>query len=165
MSLSALIVAAVLQAAPPPPPLPMPPIGSADRPRCSPLFTDVRTLTLRFDEGSAELPKGAKEQLIELFAPVAGNPLAEVEVGRYYPYGVREQSDPAILLSNARFQAVERTAVSVGISEDLVGGRSSAIGQAISNSPGRTDTVDLVVKVKTECHPLADLARRLNPYD
>jgi hypothetical protein len=131
MSLSALIIAAALQAAPP---QVLPSGVSTDRPgrstspQCPQLYTNIRTLTLRFDEGSAELPEGAEAQLVDLFTPLAGNPMAEVEVSRYFPYGVLERTDPAIILGHARFDAIEETAVRAGVSEDFVGGGSTAAG-------------------------------------
>lgn len=156
-----------------PPPVPIPRPDASVYGSCPSRYIDTRTLTLRFDEGSSALPQGAKEQLVDLFTPVAGNPMAEIEVRRYFPYGARDSDDPAILLGDARFRAIEEVAASVGVSEELVGGSNTATGMHIVGGEtrrvpypeGRIEAVDVTVRVKTDCHPLAGLARRTSPYD
>ncbi|HEY0926706.1 hypothetical protein [Brevundimonas sp.] len=170
MSFLVLLAAAALQVpAPAPAPRVMP--RPAPRPYCPVPYTGVRTLTVQFEQGSAELPEGARAQLIELFTPIAGEPLAEVEVQRYFPYGVRDTTDPAAVLGMARFTVIEETAVSAGVSGDLVGADHRTAPWRIGDStrapypPGRVERMDVTVKVKTACHPLVEVAMRLNPYD
>lgn len=58
------------------------------------------------------------------------------------------------------------------MSLDLVGAEISAVGwtyeggeyQAVPYPADRLDRVDVTFRVKTECHPLADQARRLDFY-
>jgi hypothetical protein len=139
---------------------------------CFPLYGQIATVSIQFEEGSVEISDSARREIAEAVEPIIGNPLAEVELQASYPYGTRE-SDPAFMLAHDRNDAVRQVALQLGLASDLIGRRQSAIGWDMDGSGQRVGVpypreqlqiVEMNVRVKEDCHPLADLARRLNPY-
>lgn len=146
---------------------------------CSPSSFYERTdnITVEFAEGSAELSPDEREKIAALMKPLVGDEMAEVQLQAYFAYGDRSGSlvpGASGGLVQDRFDAIADTAIEIGVSPDLIGARQTAIGydlDASGNSirvpfpPERLLIVEMDVRVKTDCHPLADLARRTNPYD
>ena len=139
---------------------------------CFPLYGQIDTVTIQFEEGLVEIPDSARREIAEAVAPIVGNPLAEVELEASFPYGTRD-SDPAITLAQDRNDAVRLLAVQLGVASDLIARGQSAVGWAFDGSGRwvqvpypreRLQIVEMNVRVKSDCHPLVDLARRTNPY-
>ncbi len=140
---------------------------------CVPLYGQIDTVTIRFPEGSVEISDQAHRDIAETLGPIVGNELAEVHLDSYFPYGARQSAEPGMALSRARSDAVKSAAVQLGVASELIGDGQSALGCNIDDA-GRTapvpfsrerlQVVEMTVRVKADCHPLADLARRTNPY-
>ena len=138
---------------------------------CSAPYAQVGTTTIRFPVGSNELSADGSQRIAEVLTPLAGNPLAEIDLTAYFPYG-ESSSSPAFNLAQSRIDRLKYQSAEAGISLDLVGAKVSAVGwtyeggeyQAVPYPADQLDRVDMTFRVKTECHPLVDLARRLDPY-
>lgn len=101
-----------------------------------------------------------------LLGAVAGDPMAEVETLAYFHYGDRLEDQSAVL-GQHRTAAIREFAVSLGVDPSLVGSGIQAFkdeGQGAVYAAQRLQTVNLAVRVKADCHPLAALARETNPY-
>ena len=136
---------------------------------CVPLYGQIDTVTIRFPEGSVEISGEARREMAEALGPIVGNELAEVRLRSYFPYG----ADPGMELTQARNDAVRRAAVQFGVASELIADGQSALGWTIDDAGQTTpvpfsreglQTVEMNIRVKADCHPLVDLARRTNPY-
>lgn len=138
---------------------------------CSAPYAQVGTTTIRFPVGSDELSADDSQQIAEVLAPLAGDPLVEIDLTAYFPYGDGSDS-PAFSLAQSRLERLQDQSAKAGISLDLVGSKVSAVGwtleggeyRATSYSADQIDGVDMTYRVKTDCHPLVHLARQLDPY-
>lgn len=139
---------------------------------CYPLYTNVEDTTIRFLPNTSEVSLEASREVSARLQPLAGKPLAEIHFTVNFPYGANE-GDSDWKLAEKRRDNLRLKLVSIGISQDLVGGGMSAIGFRFSENydtyrvpfdPDQLDTVVIQSKVKSPCHPLLDLALRLNPY-
>ncbi|MDP3405919.1 MAG: hypothetical protein Q8S03_14595 [Brevundimonas sp.] len=138
---------------------------------CSAPYAQLGNTTIRFPTGSNEPSADSSQQIADVLAPLAGNPLVEVALTAYFPYG-DSSSSPAYSLAQSRIDRLKNRSAEAGMSLDLVGTNVSAIGwtyqggeyQAVPYPPDQLDRIDMTYRVKTECHPLVDLARRLDPY-
>lgn len=140
---------------------------------CIPLYGQIENITIRFPEGSVEISERAYWDIAEAAGSIVGNELAELHLEAYFPYGAGREGEPAMVLARARTDAVRRTAVQLGVASELIGDGQSAVGWAVDEagqtapvpfSRERLQVVELNIRVKADCHPLADLARRTNPY-
>lgn len=140
---------------------------------CPARYDQISSITIGFPEGSAQLSDQGREQISELLSPLVGNEMAEVSVQAYFPYGERNIGNAdAPALSEVRVREVRNAAVELGVSADLIGAGVTAMNRDGDESPSggvrrpveRLQQVEVEARVKTECHPLADLARRTNPY-
>lgn len=133
---------------------------------CPAHYSQNSSIEIRFQPGSLGISSEARLQISELVTPVAGNALAEVQADAYFPYGERDN------LAAARLDEIRSAVVSLGVDTDLIATGRSALGWDYKDGVyvhapypiEQLDTVDLGVRLKTDCHPLADLARRLDPY-
>ena len=139
---------------------------------CLPLYSQVQTVTIGFPEGSVEISEGAYWHIAEAAGLMVGNELAELHLDAYFPYGAGREDEPAMSLARARTEAVRRTAVQLGVASELVDEGQSALGWDI-DAAGQTrpvpfpaeqlNVVEMRIRVKADCHPLAEEARRTNP--
>ena len=138
---------------------------------CAAPYAHVGTTTIEFPVGSNELSVEESRQLAEVLKPLVGNPLVEVDLTAFFPYGDGESS-PAYRLAKSRTDRLKSHSAEVGVSLDLVGAGVSAVGwtyeggqyQPVPYPADKIDSVDVTFRIKSECHPLVDLARRLDPY-
>lgn len=138
---------------------------------CSIPYQQTGAITIRFPVGSDELAADDNRQIADTLAPLAGNPLAEVELTAYFPYGATSNS-PAFTLAQRRLDRLRSQAAEVGLSLDLVGGSVSAVGwtyeageyRTVPYAADRLEQVDGRFRVKAACHPLVGLARQSDPY-
>lgn len=140
---------------------------------CPAHYSQNSSITIGFQPGSLEISSEARLQIAELVTPVAGNALAEVHADAYFPYGEGDiENSGSIARAAARLDEIRSAVVSLGVDTDLIGTGRSALGWgykdgAYVHAPypvEQLETVDVSVRVKSDCHPLADLARRLDPY-
>lgn len=140
---------------------------------CPARYEQIRSVLIEFPEGSAQLSQRGRAQISEFLTPLLGNEMAEVSVEAYFPYGERNMSNAdAPALSDFRVREVRNAAVELGVSVDLVGTGVTAMNWDGDDSPSggfrrpveRLHQVEMESRVKTDCHPLAELARRMNPY-
>lgn len=133
---------------------------------CPANYETVSSVAVQFPEGSAEISTDARTQMAGLLGAVAGDPMAEVETLAYFHYGDRLEDQSAVL-GQHRSAAIREFAVSLGVDPSLVGSGIQALkdeGQGAAYAAQRLQTVDLAVRVKADCHPLAALAQQTNPY-
>ena len=137
---------------------------------CPAHYGPTTGLTIQYPDGSAELPGGDRALINALLQPFVGDEMAEVRLTAYFPYGSRNMENADVpTLAEARIEGAKAAAVDLGVSSDLVGSAVIALG-SVGDDEGRRypadrlQVVELEVRVKTSCHPLADLARRMNPY-
>ncbi|MGZ9112993.1 MAG: hypothetical protein ACXW3K_00090 [Brevundimonas sp.] len=132
---------------------------------CPASYETVSLMTVHFPEGSAEIFADDRTEMAVLLGAVAGNPMAEVKTLAYFHYGDGIEDQSAVL-GQTRTAAIREFAVSLGVDPSLIGSGIQAFkeGQGVVYTAQRLDTVDLDVRVKSECHSLAALARQTNPY-
>ena len=138
---------------------------------CAAPYAHVGTTTISFPAGSNELSVEESRELAEVLAPLVGSPLVEVDLTAYFPYG-DDESSPAYRLAKSRTDRLRNQSAEAGMSLDLVSAGVSAAGwtyeggqyQAVPYPANKIDSVDVTFRIKSECHPLVDLAWRLNPY-
>lgn len=133
--------------------------------------TLAETTTILFPVGSNELSADGAREVAETLAPFTGNPLVEVNFTAYFPYG-QSSGSPGFDLAGSRVERLRQQSADAGISLDLIGGSISATGwtyeagqyQDAPYPPSQLDRVEMTFRVKSECHPLVDLARQRDPY-
>lgn len=137
---------------------------------CPAYWDQTDRVALDFADGSADISRQGQARIVSLLTPVLGNEMAEVQVRAYFPYGERNMSNALLpTLADERVERVKTAVVGLGVSPDLVG--TDVVALAIESDDGRVRSalnglqlVELDVRVKSDCHPLADLARQMNPY-
>lgn len=134
---------------------------------CFPLYEQTNSVAVVFSEDSVELTEESRRQVTAIVRPMVGNPLAEVELQAYFPYGTRQGGQPVVTdATQVRVDAVTNSVIEAGMSAALVGAHQFSIGEEgmFPFSPERLRTVEINVRVKADCHPLTASARRLDPY-
>lgn len=137
---------------------------------CPANWDQVDRVALDFGNGSADISSEGQAQIAALLTPLVGNEMAEVQVRAYFPDGERSMSSVRLpTLADERVERVKKAVVGLGVSPDLVG--TDVVALAVESGDGGVRSplnglqlVELDVRVKSDCHPLADLARRTNPY-
>jgi len=140
---------------------------------CPVLYEQAGWLTVSVTAEPPHLAEEARATLTDLVAPFAGDPMAEISVASFFPHPVVHEDDPVYLAALERNEVVVDLIRSAGVDGSLIGRSHHALGlefdenyqeRTVDYPPERIMTVDVSVKRKTECHPLADLARQHDPY-
>jgi hypothetical protein len=140
---------------------------------CPSHFERVSHHQIDFAPGSSQIEGHQLQRLAAAVSSVVGDPMAEVRFQAYFEYAEPDARQPTIQLAQSRLDALRKASERLGVHDHLIGTRSSAIGLNVEGvhfqrapfDAKRLDRVVLTVKVKSVCHPLADLADRLNPYE
>lgn len=140
---------------------------------CPRIYDQYGDATIEFQQGSVQISDEGRNEIASLLTPLVNDPLAEIQIDVNFPFGVLDDSDPKYQFASARFDHVKDTVVQLGIDPSLIGGSIQAIGYDVDSDYvfhevqydlAELDRVKVKFWVKSSCHPLLELAQRMNPY-
>ena len=134
---------------------------------CPSPYGSVRSLTIDFDPGSADLSYAATREISTLVGSDPRNRRAELTIEAVFPYGETE-GDPGYALASDRVEQIRQRTLEIGFAAGQIGTGLIAIGyavdenhetRAVPHKAAALDRVDVRFRVRTDCHPLEQLPR------